>query len=131
MLFGTADRPSADPANCQFRDVSAEDPNIVAITWAEENGYLCGYGNGLFGPSDSMTREQAMVMIYRFFGGPAADRSVLNGYGDGGRVSTWAKDAVAWTVANEIFRPDGAIDPQAAITVEELTACLGQIAVAC
>ena len=131
MLFDTADRPSADPAQCPFRDVAADDPNREAITWAQENGYLGGYGNGQFGPGDGMTVEQAMVMIYRFFGSPAADQAVLSGYEDGGQVSPWARDAVAWTITSQVFQPHGAIAPQAQITVEELAACLGQIAVAC
>ncbi len=131
MLFGTADRPSADPAKCPFQDVAADSQNIEAITWAWENGYLGGYGGGLFGPEDTMTVEQAMVMIYRFFGSPAADQSVLARYEDGAQVSPWARDAVAWTIASEIFRPDGQISPQAPVTVEALTACLGQIVVAC
>ncbi len=131
MLFNTADRPSADPAKCPFQDVAQDNPNIEAITWAQENGYLGGYGNGLFGPENQMTVEQAMVMIYRFFSSPAADQSVLNHYEDGSRVSAWAKDAVAWTIANEVFQPDGTISPQEPITVEELATCLGQIVVAC
>lgn len=129
MLFNTADRASADPAKCPFRDVASDNPNIEAITWAQANGYLGGYGNGLFGPEDGMTVEQAMVMIYRFFGNPAADQSVLNRYEDGNLISAWARDAVAWTIANQVFRPDGTISPQTPITVETLTACLGQIAV--
>lgn len=131
MLFNTADRPSADPAKCPFQDVAQDIPNIEAITWAQENGYLVGYGNDLFGPENQMTVEQAMVMIYRFFSSPAADQSVLNRYEDGGQVSAWAKDAVAWTIANEVFQPDSTISPQESITVEELATCLGQIVVAC
>lgn len=131
MLFNTADRPSADPAKCPFRDVAAEDPCAEAITWAWENGYLGGYGDGLFRPEDPMTVEQALVMIHRFFGRPAADPSVLSRYEGGGQVSAWARDAAAWTLANQVFQPRGAISPQAPITVEELTLCLGQIVVAC
>ena len=64
-------RPAGtDPANCPFRDVSADNPNIEAITWTQGNGYLGGYGNGLFGPEDQMTVEQAMVMLYRFSKSP-------------------------------------------------------------
>lgn len=112
MLFNTADRPGADPASCPFGDVAADNPNAEAITWAHESGYLYGYEDKLFRPENCMTVEQAMVMIYRFFGSPAADRSVLSGYEDGEQVSSWAKDAVAWTIANEVFRPDRAISPQ-------------------
>lgn len=85
------------PEKCPFEDVAVSDPNIDAITWAQENGYLDGYGNGVFGSEDSMTVEQAMVMIYRFFSSPFADQSVLNSYEDGDLVSSWAKDAMAWT----------------------------------
>ena len=131
MLFSTADRPSADPAQCPFRDVAADNPNIEAIAWAQQNGYLGGYGDGLFGPEDQMTVEQAMVMLYRFFSSPAADQSVLNGYEDGGQISAWAKDAVSWAITNEVIRPDGTISPQKPITAEKLAACLGQIAAAC
>ena len=78
-----------------------------------------------------MTVEQAMVMIYRFFSSPAADLSAMDCYEDESQVSPWARNAVAWTIANVVFQPDGIISPQARITVEELTHCLGQIAVAC
>ena len=130
MLFDTADRPSADPSKCPFRDVDAGDPCAEAITWVWENSYLSGYGDGLFGPEDPMTVEQAMVMIHRFFGMPAGDLSALARYEDGGQVSAWAREAVAWTITNEVFQPKGAISPQAPITVEDLTLCLGQIVVA-
>ena len=131
MLFSTADRPSADPAQCPFRDVAADNPNFEAITWAQQNGYLGGYGDGLIGPEDQMTEEQAMVMLYRCSKSPAADQSVLNGYEDGGQISAWAKDAVSWEITNGVIRPDGTISPQKPITAEELAACLGQIVVAC
>lgn len=95
MLFDTAGQSGADQAKCPFSDVATDDPNMEAITWAWENGYLGGYGNGMFGPEDHMTVEQALVMIYRFFGSPVADQSVLDSYSDGGQISAWARDAAA------------------------------------
>lgn len=130
MLFHTADRPSADPATCPFRDVTDDNYYVEAITWAQESGYLVGYGNWIFGPEESMTVEQAMVMIYRFFGSPATDISVLDGINGSDQISFWAKDAAAWTIANEIFQPGKTVFPHEPITVEELSACLGQIVVA-
>ena len=131
MLWNAAGRPGTDPANCPFRDVSADNPNIEAITWTQGNGYLGGYGNGLFGPEDQMTVEQAMVMLYRFSKSPAADQTVLDRYEDGGQVSAWAKNAVSWTITIGAVPPNGSITPQALINVEELAACLDQIVVAC
>ena len=131
MLWNTAGRPGADPAQCPFRDVSADNPNRESITWAQQSGCLAGYGNGLFGPEDRMTIEQALAMLYRFFNSPAADQTVLKRYEDGGQVSAWAQDAVSWAITSEIFQPSGTITPHAPITKGELAACLGRIAADC
>ena len=130
MLFDTADRASADPKNCTFPDVTMEHPNAEAIAWVQCNGYMSGYGGGLFGPDDSITIEQAMVMIYRFFGKPAADLSELDKLEGSGRISPWAKEAVAWTMSCEILKPSKTISPQSPITAEELIYSIGQIVVA-
>lgn len=128
MLFDTAaGQLDAVPVSCPFRDVAAGHPNIEAITWAQENGYLYGYGNGLFGPEDCMTVEQAMMMFYRFSKSPKADQTVLNRYKDCGMISTWARNAVSWAVTGGMFRSDGIVSPQAAITEEWLFDCLGKI----
>ena len=131
MLWNTAGRPGADPAQCPFRDVSADNPNRESITWAQQSGCLAGYGNGLFGPEDRMTIEQALAMLYRFFNSPAADQTVLKRYEDGGQVSTWAQEAVSWAITSEIFQPSGTITPHTPITKGELAACLGRIAADC
>lgn len=130
MLFHAADRANADPKDCKFQDVATDHPNAEAITWAQCNGYMGGYGNGRFGPDDSMAVEQAMVMIYRFFGSPAADLPVLDKVEGSNRISPWAKSAMAWAIASEIFKPAKMSFPQSPITVEELTYSIGQIVVA-
>lgn len=44
------------------------DPKVTGVAgWLqtkEHNGYMGGYGNGLFGPNDNMTRAQAAQMFY-------------------------------------------------------------------
>lgn len=131
MLFHTADRPSADPANCPFQDVAVGDPNREAITWAQEGGVLVGCGSGMFCPEKPMTVEQALVMIWRFVGSPAADLSVLSAYSDHMQLSAWARDSAAWAIANGVYQPNEKIGPTEPITMEQLSRCLGQIAVAC
>lgn len=132
MLFDIADRPSADVENCIFGDVDTTSPYAEAIVWAEQNGYLSGYGNGLFGPNDKMTIEQAMVMIYRFLGTPAVNNKfVLNKFEDSDQISVWAKDAIVWMIENELFKPDKEISPKSQISKEQLVYATSQIAVAC
>jgi len=51
-----------------FRDVdgvSGYDFAIGAITWAVSEGYVVGYGNGLFGPGDPVTATEFAVMLLR------------------------------------------------------------------
>lgn len=132
MLFDVADRPSADVADCIFSDVDTKAPYAEAIVWAQENGYVAGYGNGIFGPDDMMTVEQAMVMIYRFFGNPDIDsKPVLDKFEDSDQISPWAKDAIAWTIENGLSKVDKKILPQSQITKDDLTYATSQIVVAC
>ena len=37
-----------------------------AVRWATSEGVVTGYGNGLFGTNDPITREQFAVMLYRY-----------------------------------------------------------------
>ena len=69
MLFDHAHRWDEAVGPPTFTDVAWDAPYAEAVAWAEQNGYLGGYGNGFFGPEDAMTVEQAMVMIFRLFGG--------------------------------------------------------------
>ena len=39
----------------------------LAKDWAVKNGLITGYGNGYYGWSDNLTREQMAVVLYRFW----------------------------------------------------------------
>ncbi len=103
-----------------YSDVSEDAWYSEAIRWATSEGIAAGYGNGLFGPNDPITREQMAVMLYRY----------EQKYGDGGftgnwmyrlpftdldQISDWAFEAVAWCNMkgvitgkdNNIFDPKG------------------------
>lgn len=131
LLFGVADRPSADTEDCIFNDIDKNASYAEAVVWAQQNGYMSGYGNGQFGPEDKINVEQAMVMIYRFFGCPDIDdSSVLKKYEDGSQVSSWARDAVAWNIENGLLNVDKKISPQSPITEDALVYAISQIVVA-
>lgn len=114
-----------------FTDVAWDAPYAEAVAWAEQNGYLGGYGNGFFGPEDMMSVEQAMVMIYRLFGSSkVTDAGVLDSYKDASQISPWARDAVAFSITNKLLVPDGKILPQSPISVKALRYAIGQIGMA-
>ena len=92
MLFDHAHRWDEAVGPPTFTDVAWDAPYAEAVAWAEQNGYLGGYGNGFFGPEDMMSVEQAMVMIYRLFGSPkVTDAGVLDSYKDASQISPWAR----------------------------------------
>ena len=55
-----------DPA---FTDTQPGTWYSDAAVWASENGLIRGYGNGLFGTDDPVTREQLTVILQRYLGG--------------------------------------------------------------
>ena len=54
----------------QFSDVSYADGRISYavpyIKWAESSGLVQGYGNGKFGPYDTITHQQMYIIMYRY-----------------------------------------------------------------
>ena len=65
-----------------FSDVPASHWANGYIVKAAELGIISGYGNGKFGPSDTVTYEQAVTMLVRATGGEGEAEN-LGGYPDG------------------------------------------------
>lgn len=67
---GAAVESAGNPA--PFSDVGTWSTYFEALCWAKGAGIAGGYAGGLFRPEQTITREQAAVMLYRY--GKAADR---------------------------------------------------------
>jgi hypothetical protein len=98
-----------------------------AIAWAAKEGIVKGYadtGYTVFGVGDDITREEFVVMLYRYFKWPETTGS-LEGFADASKVSSWAVKAMKWAVENGAIQgktaADGSklIDPQAKISRAE------------
>lgn len=90
-----------------------------AIMWASEAGIVNGYTDtGLFGPGDSINREQMAVMMYRFaqyLGIDTSGRADYSHFTDAKSVNAFAQDAMSWAIYTGIItgKDNGAIiDPQ-------------------
>ena len=99
------------------------------ITWAAEAGIAEGYGGGLFGPNDPVTREQLAAFFYRYAEYRDYDLSPtddLSGFTDADSVSEWAQEAMKWAIGSGLIagRDDKRIDPQATATRAEFAAML-------
>lgn len=108
-----------------FTDVKIGKWYFAPVEWAYANGIVTGYGNGLFGTSDNITREQLAVMLYAyadFKGFDVDDREDLSVYtGDVSKVHSWAYDAVSWAVASGVLSGNSAttLNPRGSATRAE------------
>lgn len=123
ILYNQAGRPAAGDA--AFNDVASGMWYTNAIAWAAAQGVVSGYGNGMFGPNDNITREQLAVMLYRYAGSPAADGS-LDSFADAGKVSGYAQNALVWATTNGVMSGKGAgnLDPAGLATRAEVAQML-------
>lgn len=100
-----------------FSDVDASAWYAEAVAWSSARGIVSGYGNGLFGPGDNITREQLAVMLWRYAGEPAATNKELH-FNDADEVSGYALDALIWAIENNIIngKGSGILDPRGQTT---------------
>ena len=102
-----------------------------AANWAVKNGVINGYdnpdGTRTFGADDPITFEQYVQMVANLTADGAdedSDLTLLDKFTDGGKVSDWAKKAMAWAASNGLVEGidnwDGTrtIDPSAAVARE-------------
>lgn len=106
-----------------------------AIAWAAKSGVVNGYGGGLFGPTDNVTRQQMVTMLYRFAAWqgrePDAPENALLRFADAPEVGDWAMDAMRWAVANGIVDGVSAdtLAPRNTATRAQLAAILQRFSV--
>jgi len=100
------------------------------VSWAINNGILLGYGNGEYGLTDTVTREQMAVFFLRYFekmGINTAELRVKDAYtfADNKSISDWAAGAVyeiqmiglIQGKENNLFDPQGTATRAEAATV--------------
>jgi len=89
-----------------FNDVRAGSWYANGINWMMDKGITGGYGNGNFGPNDSITREQFVTFLYRYansMGYSTAGGIGLTGFPDADSVSDYAVEAMSWAVGNGLI----------------------------
>ena len=69
-----------------------------AVLWASQNNIVGGYTDSLFGPNDSVNRQQIAAILWRYSSRPAADAGT--DYADESAISDFADTAVDWAREN-------------------------------
>ena len=110
-----------------FTDVKSGSWYEKAVVWANSKGIVKGYGNGKFGPNDSITREQLATIMYRYANYKGYDVSKaadLSGFVDSGKIVSYARDAMKWANAAGLINGVGAskLDPKGYATRAQVAA---------
>ena len=121
ILHRMEGKPAAAYTN-RFPDVPDGQFYSTAVLWAADAKVVTGYtDSGYFGTNDPITREQMVVMMYRYADYKKYDISKtadLSSFSDAGQVSEFAETAMKWAVENGIIEgkenEDGSyrLDPQ-------------------
>lgn len=122
-LYRAAGEPAVTGAPA-FTDTQADTWYSNAVVWANAQGLVKGYGDGLFGTDDPVTREQLAAILWRYDGEKTLDQARIS---DRTAVSEYAAAAVDWVVGAGVmtYRPDDArFAPQDNATRAEIAAAL-------
>ena len=126
----TADTPYSDvPADAWYHD---------AVLEASAAGLMTGYGDGTFGPTDSLTRAQAATVLWRYFQPTAAKNYNQNAATNRTKMADvesgcFYTEAANWAVENGVIHgveKDGELcfDPDAKIPREQLCVMIANAA---
>ena len=86
-----------------------------AVRWTASQKLIRGYGNGKFGPSDTLTREQMATILYRYaqYKGndvsAGEDTNILT-FGDATTVAEYAIPAMQWACGSGVITGKNAAD---------------------
>ena len=113
--------------NNPYTDVATGTWYYEAVRFVSENGLMGGYGKGLFGPNDNLSRAQLVQILYNHAGRPVIQNgSTFTDAAPG----AWYADAVAWAAAEGIISGygGGRFGPNDPITREQLAVILWRYA---
>jgi len=125
ILYNKAGRPAVT-GEAPFTDVEPAAWYAGAVAWAAAEGIVEGYGDGTFAPEMPVTRQDAVTILHRYTGSPAAKETALDAFSDREAVGSWAVEALGWAVEQGLIlgKGDATLAPQHHATRAETAALL-------
>ena len=129
VLWNLEGKPEAS-AITEYSDVASDAWYYDAVQWATAENIVGGYGNGIYGSEDDITREQMALMLYRYaqYKGydttqSGADVQDFTDYED---ISDWALEGMTWAVNAGLLngKGNGILDPTGNATRAEVAQIL-------
>ncbi len=91
-----------------FTDVEDGSWYEKAVVWANGSGIVLGYGDGIFGPDDPVTREQMAAILYRYAQYRGYDVTIdentkFTSFDDVSDISEYAQAPMFWALDNGLI----------------------------
>jgi hypothetical protein len=129
ILYRLEGSPDVSGLAYPFTDVAEDKYYADAVKWGYANNVIDGYSDELYGPEDSVTREQiaAILLSYELFSGTVPPAVLPDkAFEDGDMIGGWARHSVDMMARQGIVggRPGGLFAPRAGVTRAEFAAML-------
>ena len=114
----------------EYSDVASDAWYYDAVQWATAEGIVDGYGNGIYGSEDDITREQMAAMLYRYAQYKSYDITrggmAIREYADYDQISGYALEAMDWAVNAGLINgtSETTLDPKGTATRAQAAAML-------
>ena len=122
VLYNLEGKPAVSGTD-SFTDTGDDNWYTEAVLWGTQNGIIEGYGNGMFGPNDPVTREQMATIFHRYsqVKGYSLSEGNYEHFTDKDDVSKYAQSAMRWAVGNGLMvgMNDGTLCPKCKTTRAE------------
>ncbi len=107
VMWRLAGSPTAAEA-APFPDVPEQRWYSNAVAWAYAGGFISGRADGTFDPRGSITRQEAVKILFDFNGGIPGMEVMFTGlydegFADSDQIADWAKPAMYWGFFNGII----------------------------
>ncbi len=103
VLYNMEGNPALTSQEMPFRDVRSGSWYFNAVCWAYQNHIVSGMSDEEFAPEASITREQAVKILYYYTGIMEETDEDLTEFADYEQVSGWAYESMVWAADNSIL----------------------------
>jgi len=130
MLYRMEEPQKNDDENV-FSDVEKGSWYYDAVAWAWKNGIVSGIDEHSFAPNDNVTREQIVVLLYRYVKFKGIDTEKIENsktmmYNDVNEISSYAATAMKWAVGGGLIKgeTDTTLNPKSNTTRAQIATIL-------
>ena len=101
FLYRLADEPAVSTTT-KFTDVDTNAYYAKAVAWAAQKGIVYGKTATSFAPNDTVSRAEAVTMLYRYNGEPDYNSNITTTFSDVAR-GAYYYDAVQWAAGTVTY----------------------------